>query len=90
MKYQVGIVILALALVAQTASADPAKLAKLTDEQKREIAFAIQILSETGSLSADENKCAQFDSDIIEELQRAGLLHGGRSQLMSICIGASK
>ncbi len=87
MKKIISLLAFVMLFTDKTAFADPSKVASLTIEQKREIAWAIRVLAETKVVSRDQNMCAQFDQDIIEELFRLGLLNKGESIMRSICIG---
>lgn len=67
-------------------SAEGAKIKTLTQIEKEQIAWAINILMATGTLKVDENKCTKFDSEIIKQLKEAGLFKEDDSRLMSICV----
>lgn len=83
--------ILILALLAGTVRAEEQKPNwTLTEEEKKQLAWAIQLLTESGALSKDENQCMTFDQDLIEELKKAGLLKSGDSKLMTFCVGSGQ
>lgn len=90
MKCKILVFISAMMLTSQIAFADPANAARLSAEQKREIAWAIHVLAQTHALYRDKNSCGKFDSDIIQELIKEGLLSPDDSAVMSICIGATE
>ena len=87
MKQAIIALILTLVLASQMSKADPVKAANLTDEQRRQIAWAIMLLVDTGAMAQDQNKCTKFDPDIIKDLFNQGLLKPGDSRITSICIG---
>jgi hypothetical protein len=90
MKKTLSTFVLALVLAGQSAPADPNRAAKLTPEQKRQIAWAILVLADTGAIYRDQNMCTKFDPDIIQQLMNEGLLQKGDSRISSICIGATQ
>jgi hypothetical protein len=87
MKRHLFVILFLSIFQACIAFADPKKAAQLTAEQKAEIAKAIKTLTQTGALKGSKNKCMSFDEDVLEMLEREGLLDADDADSMSICGG---
>lgn len=70
-----------------SALADVERASKLTPLQRQQIAWAIKILSDTKTLSVNQNQCVQFDEDILSILEADGQIENGGTQPNTICVG---
>ena len=82
------VILAALTLTGAAAAQDGKPKIVFTPSEKAEIAWAIKVLSEAEILKADENGCAKFDYDFIEDLKKTGLLKEGDSKVSTVCIGS--
>ncbi len=83
-----GIIVLIAVLVlgAQSALAFATERRALTTEEKREIAWAIQILRTSKALAKTYDQKIQIKASVIDELRADGLLTNDDSRLSGICI----
>ncbi len=84
-----GFLILAMAFIASSAKAEVTSLnEQLTNEERLQIALALHTLAKYNVILQDENKCVQFNTDILKRIQNEGLLTNDSAKLMTVCIGA--
>lgn len=85
------ILIAALMLAGQSGFANEAEGKQtLTPDDKRELAWAIQILLESKSLKRTTDDQIQIKSSVLDELRAGGLLDVNGSRVSAICIDPNK
>ena len=89
MKKQLLVIVAALIGVNFKALADIEQAKNLTPLQKSQIAWAIEILGETKTLSVNQNQCVQFDEDILSVLEAEGHIQRSSVKPMTICVGSN-
>lgn len=72
-----------------TAHADLKQAEQLTPVQKQQIAWAMKILGETGTV-VQEEKSLQFDQDILSVLEAEGRIEYINERESSICVGPTR
>lgn len=84
-----GFLILAMAFIVSSAKAESTPVdTQLTDEERLQIALALHTLAKYKVILPDENKCVQFNNNILKRIQSEGLLTNDSVKLMTVCIGA--